>query len=752
MKKSLLFTVFLIFIVTQISTAQITFEKIQDFTFNDDISYLRGISWIDVDNDYDLDVFVSGSSGIPPDTNNESAIFLNDGQGNFTESNLLSTAQLGTFTHGWADIENDGDLDVYIAATWNFGGINELWLNDGGTGFTQVTNSGATPNTAAPYEGTVSWGDYDADGYVDLFLARWNLQSNIVYRNNGDGTFSSVNLGELTTDGLWTSGGIWGDYDNDGDLDIYVFNYQDNTAGPGRNDLFENNGDGTFTKNTTAGDVVTDAHNTRVANWVDANNDGYMDLFATNQNAPDRLYLNNGDGTFSSQSINESGTSWSSNWGDYDNDGDEDLIIMGASPDESVFFQNDGQGGLTNINAEHSNIFPLPFSGSLSNGVMFADYDNDGWLDLHLTQPNTAPDLLFHNNGADCISWIKIKCTGIESNWAGIGTTIRALSNIGGNDVWQMRQISAQTSKPGQNPMWAHFGFQDAGQIDSLIIEWPSGAVCAYSDVAVNQFVEIFEDCSIQAIIAAPDIPGETSEVTLCEGDDDVQLESPSGNLEGEWSASCDDCINEEGLFLASGLSAGEYQAYYTDGGICGFRDTIFINIYANPTIVAMGDTTIFTGEQAELSASGASTYTWSPSENLSCSECDITIFSGQDTTILFVTGMTEEGCIGMDSVIVNVNPTPVFGIPNIFTPNGDGVNDVFNVVSHSNELLFESFELVIYNRWGEKVFETTSAIEGWDGKHNDKPAVTEVYFYALSYELINGEAGNEQGNFTLAR
>lgn len=748
MKKHLTVT-FQIILFTQFLSAQITFEKVSDFAFNDDISYLRGISWVDVDNDFDLDVFISGSSGNPQTPTNESAIFLNDGFGNFTKSDLLVTDQIGTFTHGWADIENDGDLDVYIAATWNFGGINELWLNEG-TGFSKVTNSGATPNTASPYEGTVSWGDYDSDGFVDLFLPRWNTQTNILYRNNGNGTFESMNLGALTSDNLWTSGGTWGDYDNDGDLDIYVYNYQNSGGTPGRNDLFENMGNGTFTKNTAAGDVVTHTHNTRTANWVDFNNDGLLDLFVANQSADNFLYRNLGNGTFSSQNISGSSTTWSSNWGDFDNDGDQDLIILGASPQESKFYANNGFGGMIDITNEHPEIFPLPFSGSLSNGIMFADYDNDGWLDLHITQPNTAPDFLFHNNGADCVSWIKIKPTGTESNWAAIGTTIRALANIEGNDVWQMRQISAQTSKPGQNSMWAHFGFGDAAIIDSLVFEWPSGAICAFSNVPVNQFIEVIEDCSINVIIAPPPIPGETFVHDPCEGADDFQLEVPSGNTNGIWSSNCGNCLDDSGFFAASTLPVGEYQAYYSDGGICGFRDTVFINIHPFPTLTVMPDTTVLEGTLVELWSVSSFGYSWAPWQDLSCDNCPNPIWLATETTDFTAYAISEYDCWVSDTMTITVVPVPEFEMPNAFTPDSDGINDVFNAVFEGD--IFVSYHMKIYNRWGEMVFESDNPDIGWDGTDGSEPHPSDVYVYELIYEFTDGNSGKEKGDVTLLR
>ena len=211
----------------------------EDLPFYDEEGYLRGLSWVDVDGDNDLDLTRSGAVGFPGV--NVTGIFLNNGNDQFENTGLISSSQDNPFGHSWADFDNDGDPDLYIGATWNSGGINELWLNENGTSFQQITNSGATPNVAQPYEGSVSWSDYDLDGDVDLYLAKWNNSANVLYINNGDGTFTASNSGNIVTDAAWTSAGLWGDYNNDMLPDLYVVNYQIGSD-PAPNILYRNNG------------------------------------------------------------------------------------------------------------------------------------------------------------------------------------------------------------------------------------------------------------------------------------------------------------------------------------------------------------------------------------------------------------------------------------------------------------------------------------------------------------------------------
>ncbi len=733
--------------------SQVSFQSMPTLPFLDTDAYLNGVSWIDVDNDNDLDVCVTGAGGVFPNFANRSAIFLNDGNGNFSNTMLLNSAQKNPMRHAWADVDNDDDLDLYIGATWNSNGINELWLNNAGAGLALTTGSGATPNVAQPYEGTVSWADYNNDGWIDLFVPRWNDLKNKLYRNTGNGNFVEVTTGALVNDLGWTSGGFWGDYDSDGDQDIFIVNYQIGPTTPGNNNLFRNNGDGTFTKMTIAGPLVTATQNGRSANWVDVNNDGWLDLFTCNQFGQDLLYINNGDGTFMPKTVGAlNHTSWSSNWGDYDNDGDQDLITIGFFGTDSKFWQNDGQGNLTDISNNFPAIFPTATSGSNSNGIVWVDYDLDGWLDLHITQPDVADDYFYKNLGKPCGSWLEIKCVGQQSNHAAIGTTIRAQAQINGDNIWQMRQISSQTAATGTNPIWQHFGFGDAPVIDFLTVQWPSGKVCTFTDLAPQQFLEIKEDCSVKVLKAAPPKNGTTQMMSFClPFSDTIQLHStaPAG---GTWSADCGNCVDGAGVFNAVGLMAGNYQVLHQQGGICdGTIDTFLISIFAQPQITATGKDSVDAKEIVPLLASGGETYLWEPGGALNCADCSNPVFTADTTTVFTITGTDSNGCSNTTTLKVTVRTEIKFEMPNAFTPNGDQANDVFLPVFKGN--VFRDYHLAVYDRWGERVFETYTPSEGWDGRlYGDLPLVSDVYVYVLEYELTTGEKGGLKGEVTLLR
>lgn len=749
----ILVALFVFSLTTSAIFAQVSFQEIPGLPFLDNQSYLNGVSWIDVDNDNDLDVCVTGAGGTFPNFVNRSAIFVNDGNGNFSNTNLLMSAQANAMRHGWADIDNDDDLDLYIGATWNSNGLNELWTNNGAGILTLTPNSGATPAVPQPYEGTVSWADYNNDGWVDLFLPRWNDLKNRLFKNAGNGTFTEVTTGPLVTGLAWTSGGFWGDYDNDGDQDIFVVNYQIGTTAPGNNDLFRNNGDGTFTKNTTAGPVVTLGQNGRSANWVDANNDGWLDLFVCNQFGQDQLHLNNTDGTFSTKNIGAANhTSWSSNWGDFDNDGDQDLLTIGFFGSDSRLWENDGQGNLSDVTSGFPNLFPTDINGSNSNGIVWVDYDLDGWLDLHVTQPDVSEDHFYKNLGTECRSWLEVKCAGKQSNHAAIGATLRAKATVDGSATWQMRQISAQTAATGTNPMWQHFGFHDATIIDSLIVDWPSGKVCVFTQVAINQFIEINEDCGITVLKAAPLQEGTTQFLSFCPSSDTLQLitASPAGGL---WKADCGNCVDDQGAFYPDGLAAGEYLVRYSQGGLCGGTvDSFLITIFPQPdvTVTVNGQDTVNRGEIVKLSASGAQTYAWQPSQPLNCATCKNVEYKADSTLTFTVTGTDANGCTDTASIQVHLRKEIDLQMPNAFSPNGDQSNDVFRPAYQGK--VFLDYHLSIYTRWGERVFETITPGEGWDGRIGDLPLESDVYVYIFEYRLDNGETDKKVGDLTLIR
>jgi len=459
-----------------------TFTRITTGSIATDAGLSKAATWSDYNNDGNVDLFV------PNTIFEDNFLYLNNGDGSFTKilsSTIVNdggnaqTANSETAT--WGDFDNDGDLDVFISYN---GPNNQLHRNNGDGTFTKIT-SGSIVNDGGGSRATAS-GDYNNDGFLDVFVANRFGENNFLYKNNGDGSFTKIISGPVVNDGGDSQGCAWADYDNDGFLDLLVTNASDNF-------LYNNNGDGTFTKITTSPILNYFGPG---GSWGDYNNDGFLDLFITNsqQNEPNALFKNNGDGTFTriteGSIVNDLGISRGSAWGDHDNDGDLDLVVANGvlvASENNFLYSNNGDGTFTKILSG-----PVVNDGGLSLSVGWADYDNDGDLDLFVGNTSEV-NFLYKNNGNQN-NWLNLKLIGTSSNTAAIGAKVRVKALIDGTETWQMREISGQTGRGGQNSLNAEFGLRDASVIDAIKVEWPSGIVQNLVNIPVNQFLTITEE------------------------------------------------------------------------------------------------------------------------------------------------------------------------------------------------------------------------------------------------------------------
>jgi hypothetical protein len=457
-----------------------------------------GASWVDYDVDGDLDLFLTNGYDVSdpepaPQSNN---LYRNDGDGRFTSLTsgiLLETADFSS-GHTWGDYDNDGDPDVYITNQRDRN--NLLFRNEGEGQFTRIEND--PPVTDGGHSYAAAWVDVDRDGWLDLFVANGGLSHagpNQLFRGSGEGHFEKITAGDIVTDEASTCGFAWGDYDNDGDPDLFVANQGFNPA-INSNALYRNDGDWQFTKILDS-PVANDHLPSSAADWVDIDNDQDLDLYVTNlYGLANLLYRNDGQGNLTlvedSPLTLDGGYGHEANWEDYDNDGDPDLIIAnwGSCPD---LYLNDGQGEFIRIRAGDLG-HRIHHTGSMAS----ADFDADGDIDMYLASwPNQpGPDELNHLyvNQGTMGHWLQVQLVGKTSNRSGIGARLLVTHESNGSSVTQLREAKAQTGFRGQSAMVNHFGVGKAETILRLEVHWPSGQVSAMTDLSADQLVTLSED------------------------------------------------------------------------------------------------------------------------------------------------------------------------------------------------------------------------------------------------------------------
>ncbi len=442
----------------------------------------------------------------------------------------------------WVDYDNDQLPDLFLTQWWSTGThYNALYHNDGDGAFSKITDQ--APSQGANSLGA-TWGDYDNDGDEDAFVTRPGIPTgdplNYLYRNDGSGTFTAITTGPVVTDRGRSVHPVWGDLDNDGDLDLIVGNHN-LTGGL----FYYRNDGGNFVRlsNTSTG---LDTDDCGAVNLADTDGDGDLDFLHARNMLTSRFYVNQGTGIFAhaSNAISTDNTrayacgdydndgdldlcggeDWSQGlilyrnsgggvferviidpsdvtsdisrkpyWVDYDNDGNLDLFVakQGAmyAPAKSALYRNVGDGSLSKVSGSGLEVDALSSSGSA-----WADYDRDGDLDLFVANTNNTLNALYRNDNGSGNNWINIKCIGTVGNRSAIGAKIRVKATIGGTETWQLREISSQSGFFGQDEMRAHFGLGTAAVIDSIIVEWPGqSAKDVLVDVAVCQFLTIVQ-------------------------------------------------------------------------------------------------------------------------------------------------------------------------------------------------------------------------------------------------------------------
>jgi tetratricopeptide (TPR) repeat protein len=483
----------------------VRYEEISAACGLDKTSGARGIAVFDYNNDGFLDVVVvAAHAGI--------TLYRNNGDGTFTDVSVESGLYRSTNGFGVSagDYNNDGFVDLCVCRMGFYGGECELWRNNGDGTFTNVSQTSGVSSWAPSF--SVSWADYDCDGLLDLFVAT-NIGGlfdrktpNRLFHNNGDGTFTDVARDVGITSRWPTIGHSWGDYDNDGYPDLFL----SNAIGPP--ELFRNNGDGTFT-NVTNQANLNHPNLAFGAQWCDIDDDGWLDVIQYSWSIhedvvysmrtgetppygnPTRIYRNNRDGTFSEIGhdigIQECWGSMSGNAADLNNDGHLDIALGngGALMDRVepvVLLENDGQK-FRNVTFAAG----LPRVGK-SHGLNCADLFNDGRLSILVGAGGNYPaDLM--TSAVFCPvmrpgNYLSVHLTGTFSNRSALGARLKLIA--GGKE--QHRVVNGG-SNFGCLPPDQHFGMANLMHAELLEIWWPSGLKQRFADLSANQKVWITE-------------------------------------------------------------------------------------------------------------------------------------------------------------------------------------------------------------------------------------------------------------------
>ena len=452
-----------------------------------------GVSFCDFDNDGWDDITYSTSNG------QEVLFYKNNGDDTFSIIDLGINDTYRVKQVIWVDYDNDGDKD-FLATS--ISSINKFYRNDGNMTFTDITSTcGLFTNNFYSYG--ASFGDIDNDGDLDVFIANRDditeNQRSYLYRND-NGVFIDVTQSAgLSLSNELAFCAVFFDYDNDGDQDIYVANDKISNI----NRLYQNNNDGTFADvSLSSGSGILNglgnSINAMTTTVGDYNNDGWIDIYVTNTPGGNQHLRNNGDGTFTNVA-SDIGTFFDSfSWGavflDADNDADLDLYVSGwydgtTSFLPSAFYENQGD----DTYLIPSNIgFANDTRASFSNAI--GDFNNDGYPDI-IVMNDTDNNFLWENTTSNSNNWLKIKLQGVTSNRDGIGSKIEVFAN----GKLQYRYTLSGEGYLGQNSNTEIIGVGSATNIDYVKVIWLSGTVDVLNNVSPNQTLNIVENSTLSS-------------------------------------------------------------------------------------------------------------------------------------------------------------------------------------------------------------------------------------------------------------
>jgi len=397
----------------------------------------------------------------------------------------------------WVDYDNDGDKDLFFTTR---GGVSRLYQNDGSMDFIDVTAASQLPTNNVYHKGA-AFGDYNLDGWLDLLISNF-LGDNILYTNNQDGTFTDVTAFHGVAGSAHTYMSSFLDFDSNLFPEIFAAQGRDHSL------KFYENIQGLYTDETTNSglEIYMNPMNVGVGDY---DNDGDLDVYVTNLISRNpininygknhKLFKNNGDGTFSDVAVQENvinqHTGWGANWFDFDNDMDLDLYCstsltrdVGLTDPNYLFINQTRNGGGPFIDTTLSNDTTKAFANAIG------DFDQDGLLDVALSGDRGDPFVIWQNQTAtNNNNWIKVRLEGTISNKDGIGAWIEVETN----GYKQYKYTQCGEAFLGQNSLNHHVGVGQHSYIDLIRIRWPSGIIDSLLNVKINQKINITEGMGI---------------------------------------------------------------------------------------------------------------------------------------------------------------------------------------------------------------------------------------------------------------
>ena len=513
-----------------------------------------GVAFYDYDNDGWLDIFlVNGSrlEGFAPGQEPTSHLFKNNRDGTFTDV----TEKAGLKRSGWGqgvcvgDYDNDGFDDLFVT----YFGKNVLYHNNGNGTFSDVSEKSGVAGKKTRWGTGCAFVDYDRDGHLDLFVANYIAldlatapvpesgpclykgvmvacgppglagDTNILYHNNGNGTFTDVSeaAGITQANGFYGLGVLTGDFDNDGWPDIYVANDSTPSA------MYQNKRNGKFVDvGMEAGCVLSADGKPQAGMGVSAADydlDGNLDIVKTNfAGDTPSLYHNKGNWNFEDSTFtgglgaHTQFLGWGCGFFDMDNDGWPDILICNGHvypeveqlrteagyPQRKLLYRNLRNGHFEDVSMNAGAGLSTPYA---SRGCAFGDFDNDGDLDIVVNTINDYPQLIRCDSRVSN-NWIKVKTIGTKSNRSGIGARLKCITRVPGQEKpnSQIDEVRSGGSYISQNDLRVHFGIGKAEKIELLEIRWPSGQVDTLKDVKPNQQIFVEEGKGIVRTMQLP--------------------------------------------------------------------------------------------------------------------------------------------------------------------------------------------------------------------------------------------------------